>query len=93
MKSKVEPSWCCYLLLCEKNGSIYCGITNNLGSRIKKHEEGKGAKYTRSRGPFRLLAVRTGLTRSRAGSLEAMTKKQKRENKVRFLKTFVKSSC
>lgn len=35
-----------YILLC-KNGSYYTGITNNLDKRLRAHQSGKGAKYTR----------------------------------------------
>jgi len=38
-----------------KDGSLYSGITNNLDNRYKKHNSGKGAKYTRSHRPVRLV--------------------------------------
>ena len=42
--------WVVYLLRCVDD-SLYCGITNDLESRLSKHNSGKGAKYTRSRLP------------------------------------------
>jgi putative endonuclease len=35
--------------------SLYTGITNNLDRRMAEHAAGKGAKYTKGRGPFRLV--------------------------------------
>ncbi len=43
-----------YVLECN-DGSLYAGYTNNLERRIKMHNEGKGAKYTRGRGPLKLV--------------------------------------
>jgi len=47
--------WKVYLVKCADN-SLYCGITNDLTSRIAKHNAGKGAKYTQSRLPVELMA-------------------------------------
>jgi len=46
--------WCLYVLRC-RDGSLYCGITNDLMRRLDQHREGKGAKYTRGRGPLWLI--------------------------------------
>ncbi len=37
-----------YLLECA-DGSLYCGWTNHLEERVRAHNEGRGAKYTKSR--------------------------------------------
>jgi len=52
----VEPAktWCLYVLRCS-DGTLYCGITNDLPKRIAQHDLGKGARYTRGRGPVLLL--------------------------------------
>ena len=47
-------SWVVYILKC-KDESLYTGITNDLPNRIVAHETGKGAKYTKGRGPFILM--------------------------------------
>ncbi len=47
-------SWVCYLLQCA-DGSLYCGITNDLDKRLATHNAGEGAKYTRSRLPVTLV--------------------------------------
>jgi putative endonuclease len=43
-----------YILKCKDN-TLYTGYTNNLPRRLKMHQEGKGAKYTRGRGPFEVV--------------------------------------
>ncbi len=43
-----------YILKCA-DGTLYCGWTNDLEKRIKAHNDGKGAKYTRSRLPVILV--------------------------------------
>ncbi|MBW3550900.1 MAG: GIY-YIG nuclease family protein [Proteobacteria bacterium] len=48
-------SWFVYLLEC-RDGSIYTGITVDVARRYAEHAAGKGARYTRSRPPVRLLA-------------------------------------
>ena len=70
-----------YLVECSDH-SIYCGITKSIESRIKAHNLGKGAKYTRSRRPVKLLAYASvGQSRSFATKAEIafkqLTKKQK----------------
>jgi putative endonuclease len=48
-----KTSWMTYILRCSDD-TFYCGITKDLPSRIEKHNEGIGAKYTRSRRPVTL---------------------------------------
>jgi putative endonuclease len=47
--------WFVYMLRCA-DGSIYTGVTNDVAKRVAKHDKGSGARYTRGRGPFTLLA-------------------------------------
>ena len=49
----MEKQWCVYILQC-RDGSLYTGITDDLERRLKAHNSGKGAKYTRGRGPLSL---------------------------------------
>lgn len=46
----MEKQWVVYILECA-DGTLYTGITDNLEKRLKAHNSGKGAKYTRGRGP------------------------------------------
>ncbi len=43
-----------YMLRC-KDGSLYTGWTNDLAHRLAMHRSGRGAKYTRGRGPLELV--------------------------------------
>ena len=65
--------WIVYLIRC-RDGSIYCGITNDLENRLKAHNSGKGAKYTRSRLPVQLIGISSPMTRSDALKLEYRVK-------------------
>jgi putative endonuclease len=49
----MEKNWVLYILEC-RDGTLYTGITNDLAHRLAMHESGKGAKYTRGRGPVQL---------------------------------------
>ena len=53
-KARNTKKWCLYVLQCG-DGTLYCGITNDLERRIAQHRTGKGARYTRGRGPLKLL--------------------------------------
>lgn len=54
-----------YILRCA-DGTYYCGWTNNLDRRLKAHNEGKGAKYTRSRRPVALVYYEAFSTKEEA---------------------------
>ena len=49
----MEKVWTVYILECG-DGTLYTGITDDLERRLKAHSRGKGAKYTRGRGPLKL---------------------------------------
>lgn len=49
----MEKQWVVYILECA-DGTLYTGITDNLEKRLRAHNSGKGAKYTRGRGPVTL---------------------------------------
>lgn len=69
-----------YILRCNDN-SLYIGITNNFINRLKQHNSGKGAKYTKGRTPLLCVYKETGLTKSEAlkreYKLKRLTKLQK----------------
>jgi putative endonuclease len=79
-----ENKWLVYLLRCA-DGSYYCGCTNDLKKRVRLHNEGKGARYTRGRGPVIVLATREGLSKSQACKLELKVKKRARHLKIQAL--------
>ena len=47
-------TWQLYILRCG-DGTLYTGITNDIPRRLAAHRAGKGAKYTRGRGPLELV--------------------------------------
>lgn len=49
-----SKNWYVYILLCG-DGSLYTGMTDDVMRRLNAHRAGKGAKYTRGRGPLVLL--------------------------------------
>ncbi len=77
-------NWVVYLLRCSDN-SLYCGVTNNLEIRILKHNQGVASKYTRSRRPVTLAAVRKNLTKRDAFKLEYRIKTLSAEKKISAL--------
>lgn len=52
----MDKQWLLYILEC-KDGTLYTGVTNDLKRRLAAHNAGKGAKYTRGRGPLKLRYV------------------------------------
>lgn len=69
-----------YILLCS-DGTFYTGWTNDLEKRLKDHNSGKGAKYTRARLPVRLVYSETFETKPEAMKREAAIKKLSRAKK------------
>ncbi|XJZ27361.1 GIY-YIG nuclease family protein [Bacillota bacterium Lsc_1132] len=74
-----------YVLTC-RDGSFYGGYTNNLERRVKLHNEGKGAKYTRGRGPVTLTFFEKYPSKSEALKAEWHFKSLSRKKKIEFLR-------
>lgn len=73
-----------YILNCLDN-TLYTGYTNDLIKRLKKHNEGKGAKYTKSRSPVTLVYYEEFETKSLALKKEIAIKKKKRIQKIDYI--------
>lgn len=73
-----------YVLSC-RDGSLYAGYTNNIERRIKQHNEGKGAKYTKGRGPVSLLYSKIFNNKGDALKAEYEFKQWTRKKKEEFL--------
>ena len=69
-----------YVLRCADD-TLYCGWTNALTARLAAHNSGKGAKYTRGRGPVTLVYSEMFDTQSEAMQREAAIKKLTRPQK------------
>lgn len=77
--------WYVYILECsDEKKSLYVGISNNLERRIKAHNSGNGAKFTRGRLPVTLLKSFKVDGKSQALKLEYKLKKLTREKKLNF---------
>ena len=83
----MEKQWWVYILECA-DGSLYTGITDDLDRRIKAHEAGKGAKYTRGRGPLKLRYKELLESHSDALRREYQIKAMKRADKLQLIGIF-----
>lgn len=69
-----------YLLKCS-DGSLYCGITNDLENRMEVHKSGKGSKYVRAHSPFELIYSEEHADKSAALKREIFIKNLPRKQK------------
>lgn len=76
-----------YMLRC-KDGSLYTGWTNDLEHRLAMHSSGRGAKYTRGRGPLVLVYSEELSDKEAALRRECAIKKLRREQKLALLQTW-----
>ena len=76
----MEQTWKLYILRCG-DGTFYTGITTDVEKRFEAHSSGKGAKYTRGRGPLELVYREVCGTHSDALKREAEIKKLSRQEK------------
>lgn len=80
----MEHSWYLYILRC-KDGTFYTGITTHVEKRLEAHRAGRGAKYTRGRGPLELVYQEYCGTHSDALKRELQIKAFSRENKQKLI--------
>lgn len=73
-----------YILECADK-TLYCGYTTDLERRIRAHNSGAGAKYTRARMPVKLVYSEEHGTLSEALRRECAIKKLSREKKLRLI--------
>ena len=85
-KSVAEPAavWRLYILECG-DGTLYTGVTNDVDRRVRQHQEGKGARYTRTHGPVALVYKEECGTRSQALSRECAVKSLPRRRKEELI--------
>jgi putative endonuclease len=70
-------NWLVYLLRSEKDGSLYCGSTNDVEKRLVAHNAGKGGGFTRSRRPWVVAMTIPCASKSDALKLEYKIKQMK----------------
>lgn len=80
----MDNDWNVYIVRCADD-SLYTGVAKDVEARLKRHNDGKGAAYTRSRRPVRLAYVEPGMTRSQALVREAQLKRLPRSEKQRLV--------
>ena len=80
-----NENWYVYILLC-RDGTLYTGITNDIKKRMLAHEKGKGAKYTKGRGPFKLVYENIFNNQSMAMKEENRIKKLSKVQKLKLVK-------
>ena len=80
----MEKEWTVYILECG-DGTLYTGITDDLERRLRAHESGKGAKYTRGRGPLKLRYRETVPDKSAALKRELSLKRLRKGEKLAII--------
>lgn len=84
----MEKTWVLYILQCA-DGSYYTGITDDLPRRLSEHNAGKGAKYTRGRGPVTLRYCKQMASKSDALKEEYRIKQLPRKMKIALCTLYV----
>jgi len=85
-----DDKWYLYILEC-CDGSYYTGVTMNIPSRLQRHNLGKGAKFTRSRRPVRLVYFEEHQTERAVRRREIELKGWRREKKAGLVLGFPSS--
>jgi putative endonuclease len=80
----MKGSWFVYLVKCV-DGSLYCGISNDVEARITTHNAGKGSKYTRSRLPVELVYKEPQTDKIAAMQREYVVKSMHRSIKLKLI--------
>lgn len=75
-----------YIVECS-DGTLYTGWTNNLERRVKQHSNGSGAKYTRGRGPVKLVYYEEYDEKTDAMKREYEIKRYSRKDKLKMIET------
>lgn len=84
-------NWYVYILQCG-DGTLYTGATDNIPRRLAMHQSGRGAKYTRGRGPLTLCYQICCGEKSAALRLEAKIKRLPRQKKLELCRKFLENS-
>lgn len=80
----MSKPWFMYVLLCADD-SLYCGVSTDVERRVERHNDGRGAKYTRAKGPCTLLASWEFEDCTGATSAEYRFKQLDRDTKLRMI--------
>ena len=80
--------WTVYILLC-KDSSFYTGITNDMNRRLLQHHNGDGARYTRGRGPFKVIYKALYNNQSDALKEERRIKQLRKSSKIILINNYL----
>lgn len=80
-----------YIVKC-KDGTLYTGWTTDTEHRLKAHNSGQGAKYTKGRAPVQLVYQQQMENKSQALKRERAIKKLTREAKMKLITQFEQES-
>lgn len=80
----MERPWYLYILRCGDD-TLYTGITTDVEKRLEAHRSGKGAKYTRGRGPLELIYREVCADHSAALKRELEVKAMSRTEKLQMV--------
>jgi len=78
--AKDPPDWSVYIVRCA-DGTLYTGVAKDVSARLRLHNAGRGAAYTSTRAPVKLLHREDRLSRSQALVREARIKRMSRSEK------------
>jgi len=87
-KELSQAKWTVYILLCNDN-SFYTGITNDINRRLLQHENGDGARYTRGRGPFKVIYKALFNNQSDALKEERRIKQLRKSSKIKLTNNYL----
>jgi putative endonuclease len=74
-------AWFVYVVRC-RDGTLYTGVSRDVEARVAKHNQGKGARYTRGRGPVALIHKERKTSQGAALQREAKIKALPRRRKL-----------
>ena len=83
-RARSFEGWFVYIVECADR-TFYTGITNDLERRVDEHNAGRGARYTRGRGPVSLRYHELQLDRSKASVRECEIKAMSRQGKQKLI--------
>ena len=81
----IVKNHCCYIVEC-RGGELYCGYSNNVEKRVDTHNKKRGAKYTKTRLPVKLVYTECFNTKSEAMKMEYQIKQLTRQQKLKLIR-------
>jgi putative endonuclease len=78
--------WFVYLVRC-RDGTLYTGVARDVERRLEQHNAGRGARYTRGRGPVEMVAASRAMEKRAAYRLEWAVKQLPRRRKAAAVRT------